>query len=348
MIRTIKYCFHFLCYRMGERPGAADPSFCGDSAGRFHWGLANGRLERQEKAIDGALVPWPAGLGLPKRHLDGLRAGKRHVWTTRKSYWSAGLGLPKRHLEGLRAGKRQAWMPRKKYWCGLGALACGVGAAKKAFGGFEGWQTAGLNARNSYWWGLGALACGAFGGFEGWQTAGLNAKKKLLMGCQKGIWRVWGLANGRLERQEKAIDGALVPWPAGLGLPKKHLGFGAFEGWQTAGLNAKKKLLIAGLGLPKRRLEGLEGLTERAKFHTSGGPRRRPCLGKGRGRRIILFISNQSPMTWPRTTCSGSPRGPPVSPHGSCGFTVAVGSMAPRPPAARHGFLKNAGECGYV
>ena len=38
----------------------------------------------------------------------------------------------------------------------------------------------------------------AFGGLEGWQTAGLNAKKKL-------------------------IDGALVPWPAGLGLPKKHL-----------------------------------------------------------------------------------------------------------------------------
>ena len=25
----------------------------------------------------------------------------------------------------------------------------------------------------------------------------------------------------------------------------------------------------------------------RAKFHTSGGPRRRPCLGKGRGRRIL-------------------------------------------------------------
>ena len=45
-------------------------------------------------------------------------------------------------------------------------------------------------------------------------------------GCQKSIWRVWGLANGRLERQEKAIDGALVPWPAGLGL------------------NAKKKLLM--------------------------------------------------------------------------------------------------------
>ena len=27
----------------------------------------------------------------------------------------------------------------------------------------------------------------------------------------------------------------------------------------------------------------------RAKFHTSGGPRRRPCLGKGRGRRIYGY-----------------------------------------------------------
>ena len=112
-------------------------------------------------------------------------------------------------------------------------MACGVGAAKKAFGGFEGWQTARLNAKEKLLiYGVGA-AKNAFGGFEGWQTAGLNAKKKLLMGpwclglrgwgCQKGIWRVRGLANGRLERQEKAIDGALVPWPAGLGLPKKHL-----------------------------------------------------------------------------------------------------------------------------
>ena len=41
--------------------------------------------------------------------------------------------------------------------------------------------------------------------------------------------------------------------PAGLGVPKKAFGgFGAFEAWQTAGLNANKKLLIksywAGLG----------------------------------------------------------------------------------------------------
>jgi hypothetical protein len=29
---------------------------------------------------------------------------------------------------------------------------------------------------------------------------------------------------------------------------------------------------------------------KRAKFHTSGGPRCRPCLGKGRGRRICAYI----------------------------------------------------------
>ena len=68
------------------------------------WGLANGRLEHQKKAIDGALGPWPAGLGLSNMYLEDLRAGKRQAWTLRKSYW----------------------------W-GFGALACG------AFGGFEGW-----------------------------------------------------------------------------------------------------------------------------------------------------------------------------------------------------------------
>ena len=44
--------------------------------------LAHGRLERQEKAIDGALVPLRAGLGVPKRRLErleGLRPGKRQA-----------------------------------------------------------------------------------------------------------------------------------------------------------------------------------------------------------------------------------------------------------------------------
>ena len=33
----------------------------------------------RQEAIDGALVPWLAGLGLPKKHLEGLRAGKRQA-----------------------------------------------------------------------------------------------------------------------------------------------------------------------------------------------------------------------------------------------------------------------------
>ena len=68
------------------------------------------------------------------------------------------------------------------------------------------------------------------------------------LGSQKGIWSVWRVA--------------LVSLPAGLGVPKKEFGaFGVFEAWQTAGLNAKKKLLMwpAGLGVPKRHLERLEG-----------------------------------------------------------------------------------------
>ena len=85
------------------------------------------------------------------------------------------------------------------------------------------------------------------------------------------------MANGRLERQEKASDGALVGVPkrrlerleggfgvfaCGVGVAKKAFGgFGGFEAWQAAGLNAKKKLLMwpAGLGVPKRHLERLEG-----------------------------------------------------------------------------------------
>ena len=64
--------------------------------------------------------------------------------------------------------------------------------------------------------------------------AGLGVPKRRLEGLS-----VCSLASGRLERQSKA------PLPAGLGVPKKVFGgLGAFEAWQTAGLNANKKLLI--------------------------------------------------------------------------------------------------------
>ena len=168
-------------------------------------------------AIDVALVSLPAGLGSQKRvwKVWGLANGTLAVW----SVWRlalvsllAGLGVPKKRLErleGLRPGKRQAWRPRNSYWCGLGVFACGVGGAKKAFGAFgEGFGVFACGVGGA------KKAFGAFGELEASQTAGLNAKKKLLMwpwclclqawGCQKGVWsvwRVWGLANGRRERQ---------------------------------------------------------------------------------------------------------------------------------------------------
>ena len=70
-------------------------------------------------------------------------------------------------------------------------------------------------------------------------------------------------------------------------MPKNVLeGFGAFHGWQTAGLNASKKLLMS-TGKPRKALDVAD---ETAKFHTSGGPRRRPGLSEGRGRRIYGCI----------------------------------------------------------
>ena len=46
---------------------------------------------------------------------------------------------------------------------------------------------------------------------------------------------------------------ALVPWPRNSGVPKKSLeGFGGFEARQTAGLNARKKLLMSALKAKKK------------------------------------------------------------------------------------------------
>ena len=56
-------------------------------------------------------------------------------------------------------------------------------------------------------------------------------------------------------RPRKAIDMALVPWRAGTGVSKKVLeGFGGFHGWQTAGLNASKKLLMSP-GRPRKAID---------------------------------------------------------------------------------------------
>ena len=113
-----------------------------------------------------------------------------------------------------------------------------------------------------------------FGGFAGWQTAALKAHRKPLLwpwpwhACSgsglgpgvpagDGVWRVWKVLEG-LEGLE------------GFG------GFGAFAGGQTAALKAHRKPLL--WPWPWGACWG--------KFHTCGGPRRRPGLGEGRGRQI--------------------------------------------------------------
>ena len=64
-------------------------------------------------------MPLPAGLGVPKRRLEGLerlKPGKRQASTPIKNLWAlvplpAGCGVPKRRLDGLvrlKPGKGQA------------------------------------------------------------------------------------------------------------------------------------------------------------------------------------------------------------------------------------------------
>ena len=77
-------------------------------------------------------------------------------------------------------------------------------------------------------------------------------------------------------------------WPgpvAGRAALARHAG--AFEGGRANGrLERHEKQMaggpVAGGHGRKRRLQN--------RFHTCGGPRRRPCLGEGRGRRILLDV----------------------------------------------------------
>ena len=219
-----------------------------------------------EKGLEVALVTWPARSRMPK--LERLKHGKRQAWTPVISYWC--------RVEGQERAIEVVLVP----W------PAGSGVPKEPLEGFvrfEAWQTASLKAskkllmppwrpRKSFWCGLGALACGVRG-----------AKRAFA-----GFWRVWSLANGRLERQEQVIDVALtaknkllmwpwVPWPAGSRVPKELLeGFVRFEAWQTAGLTRVKSYWCrlegqekaidvvpwrAGSGMPKEPLEGfMEGL----------------------------------------------------------------------------------------
>ena len=196
----------------------------------------------------------------------------------------------------------------------------------EGFGGFEAWQTAALNAYKKpllrpegalepllwpcggfcvrEWRVLGLLGylvpaelcellerLEGFGGFEAWQTAALNAYKKPLLRPEGALEPLLWPCGGFCVREWRVLGllGYLVPAEL-CELLERLEGFGGFEAWQTAALNAYKKPLLR----PEGALEPLLwpcgsfcvlGVLE--KFHTCGGPRRRPGLGEGRGRRIF-------------------------------------------------------------
>ena len=113
------------------------------------------------------------------------------------------------------------------------------------------------------------------------------------------ILRVWGLAIGRLERPNNRGQ-AWTPhnnrglWPKCLGQTA-----GPNNRWlwrQTASLMALTANACGQSAWSKlpRSIEAFEA--NKNKFHTCGGPRCRPCLGEGRGRRIL-----PSTAIWPET-----------------------------------------------
>ena len=133
------------------------------------------------------------------------------------------------------------------------------------FGGFEAWacirrQTAGrcpcggfceglvrlvgVRCPASYWKLLERLE--GFGGFEAWQTAALNAYKKPLLRPEGALEPLLWPCGGFCVREWRVLGllGYLVPAEL-CELLERLEGFGAFEAWQTAALNAYKKAIAA-------------------------------------------------------------------------------------------------------
>ena len=109
------------------------------------------------------------------------------------------------------------------------------------------------------------------------------------------VWRVWSLANGRLERKNNRGlcagkgQAATLEWRV---LRVLRLANGRLErpnnrGYvhQTAGCNAGTAEAYSHRAWWKPWTMWRPWPWQ-SRLHTSGGPRRRPCLGEGRGRRI--------------------------------------------------------------
>ena len=77
------------------------------------------------------------------------------------------------------------------------------------------------------------------------------------------LWQT-NVTMGATWQFRNGIDMALVPLPAGLGVPKRRLEFGAFDAWPKSatwqfrnGIDMALVPLHAGLGVPKTGLERL-------------------------------------------------------------------------------------------
>ena len=137
------------------------------------------------------------------------------------------------------------------------------------------------------------------------QTAGLNALTTNACGqsawskLPRSILGVWRLASGRLERpnnrwlwRQTAGLNALTTNACGQSawskLPRSILGV-----WRLASGRLERPnnrwLWSAGSKL-QRSVVGVWRQADKNKFHTCGGPRRRPCLGEGRGQRIYIVL----------------------------------------------------------
>ena len=195
----------------------------------------------------------------------------------------------------------------------------------EGFGGFEAWQTAALNAYKKpllrpegalepllwpcggfcvrEWRVLGLLGylvpaelcellerLEGFGGFEAWQTAALNAYKKPLLRPEGALEPLLWPCGGFCVREWRVLGllGYLVPAEL-CELLERLEGFGGFEAWQTAALNAYKKPLLrpegalepllwpcGGFCVREWRVLGLLGYLGR----TCGTPIRSHCCGR--------------------------------------------------------------------
>ena len=100
-----------------------------------------------------------------------------------------------------------------------------------------------------------------FGGFEAWQTAALNAYKKPLLRPEGALEPLLWPCGGFCVREWRVLGllGYLVPAEL-CELLERLEGFGGFEAWQTAALNAYKKPLLRPEGALASHFAGGLGL----------------------------------------------------------------------------------------